>query len=72
MRAVLLMMGPFLATIHVAEAQQLTKVTKIGYLSALSPASETSRSEIIRRALRELNYIEGQNISIEYRYAQGK
>lgn len=66
------MMGPFLATIHVAEAQQLTKVTKIGYLSALSPASETSRSEIIRRALRELNYIEGQNISIEYRYAQGK
>ena len=54
------------------EAQQSTKVTRIGYLSALSPASETSRSEIIRRALRELSYIEGQNISIEYRYANGE
>jgi putative tryptophan/tyrosine transport system substrate-binding protein len=53
-------------------AQQPKKVPRIGYLSALSPASESSRSEIIRRALRELSYIEGQNISIEYRYAEGK
>jgi putative ABC transport system substrate-binding protein len=71
-KTVLLLIGFMLANIHFVEAQQLTKVTRIGYLSALSRASETSRSEIIRRALRELSYIEGQNISIEYRYAEGK
>ena len=35
-------------------------------------ASESSRAEPIRLALRELGYIEGQNIAIEYRYAEGK
>jgi putative tryptophan/tyrosine transport system substrate-binding protein len=55
-----------------AEAQQPKKVPRIGYLSALDPASESFRSEPIRQALRELGYIEGQNIAIEYRYTQGK
>ena len=55
-----------------AEAQQPKKVPRIGYLSALDPASESTRSEAIRLALRELGYIEGQNIAIEYRYAEGK
>jgi putative ABC transport system substrate-binding protein len=36
------------------------------------PAHESTRSEAIRLALRELGYIEGQNIAIEYRYAEGK
>ena len=36
------------------------------------PATESARSEAIRLALRELGYIEGQNIAIEYRYAEGK
>ena len=36
------------------------------------PASESARAEAIRLALRELGYIEGQNIAIEYRYAEGK
>jgi putative tryptophan/tyrosine transport system substrate-binding protein len=56
----------------IAEAQQPKKVPRIGYLSALDPASESFRSEPIRQALRELGYIEGQNIAIEYRYTQGK
>ena len=56
----------------VAEAQQPKKVPRIGYLSSLDPASESTRAEAIRLALRELGYIEGQNIAIEYRYAEGK
>jgi putative tryptophan/tyrosine transport system substrate-binding protein len=55
-----------------AEAQQPKKVPRIGYLSSGNPTSESARSEGIRRALRELGYIEGQNIAIEYRYAEGK
>ena len=55
-----------------AEAQQATKIPRIGYLSALDPARESARSESIRLALRELGYIEGQNIAIEYRYAEEK
>jgi len=55
-----------------AEAQQTKKVHRIGYLSGLDPAREFARSETFRLALRELGYIEGQNIAIEYRYAEGK
>ena len=56
----------------VARAQQPKKVPRIGYLSNRDPAPESTRSEAIRLALRELGYIEGQNIAIEYRYAEGK
>ena len=56
----------------VADAQQPKKVTLIGYLSSNSAATESARSEAIRLALRELGYIEGQNIAFEYRYADGK
>ena len=55
-----------------AEAQQPTKIPRIGYLSNSDPATEFTRSEPIRLALRERGYIEGQNIAIEYRYAEGK
>jgi hypothetical protein len=54
------------------EAQQPKKVSRLGYLSGLDPASESTRSEAIRMALRELGYIDGQNIAFEYRYAEGK
>ena len=56
----------------IAEAQQTGKVRRIGYLSSGNPSSESTRSEAIRLALRELGYIEGQNIATEYRYAEGK
>src|SRR4030095_5840632 len=55
-----------------AEAQELKKVPRIGYLSAVDPATDSARVEGIRLALRELGYIEGQNIAIEYRYGDGK
>ena len=54
------------------EAQQSAKVPRIGYLSPLEPVREASRAQTIRLALRELGWIEGQNIAIEYRYAEGK
>jgi putative ABC transport system substrate-binding protein len=55
-----------------AWAQQTKKVTRIGYLSNTDPARESTGSEAIRLALRGLGYIEGENITIEYRYAEGK
>ena len=48
------------------------KSTRIGYLSSQDPAYESARAEGIRLALRDLGYIEGQNIAIEYRYSEGK
>jgi putative ABC transport system substrate-binding protein len=55
-----------------ATAQQPKNVPRIGYLSNTDPASESARSEAVRLALREIGYIEGQNIAIEYRYAEGR
>jgi putative tryptophan/tyrosine transport system substrate-binding protein len=55
-----------------AEAQQATNVPRVGYLSTRDPATESARSEAVRLGLRELGYIEGQNIDIVYRYAEGK
>jgi hypothetical protein len=54
-----------------AQAQQPKKVPRIGYLVSSDPATESTRSEAIRLALRELGYIEGQNIAIEYRMGRG-
>ena len=56
----------------ITQAQQPAKVSRIGYLSNTDPASESARVEGIRLALSERGYKEGQNISIDYRYAEGK
>jgi putative ABC transport system substrate-binding protein len=56
----------------IVEAQQSKKVHRIGYLTALDAATESIRAETIRLALSELGYIEGQNIAIEFRYAERK
>jgi putative tryptophan/tyrosine transport system substrate-binding protein len=53
-----------------AEAQPPGNVLRIGYLSEQTPARESPRTEALRLALRELNYIEGQHLAIEYRYAE--
>jgi putative ABC transport system substrate-binding protein len=52
-----------------AEAQQPKKTGRIGYLSLLSPFS-SPRRESFRQGLRELGYVEGQNIVIEYKYTE--
>ncbi len=55
-----------------AEAQQPTKIPRIGYLGGASPAAISARVEAFRQGLRELGYIEGKNIVIEWRSAEGK
>jgi ABC-type uncharacterized transport system substrate-binding protein len=56
----------------VAEAQQIGKVYRIGLLSVRSSSSESTRAEAFRQGLRGLGYVEGKNIIIDYRYAEGK
>jgi len=54
------------------EAQQPKKIPRIGYLSSSSAAATSPRLEAFRHGLRELGYVEGKNIVIERRYAEGK
>ena len=54
------------------EAQQPTKIPRIAYLSPTSPSVSPARIEAFRQGLSELGYMEGKNIVIEYRYAEGK
>src|SRR5262245_31917603 len=55
-----------------AEAQQPTKVARIGFLNAPPIASIPARIDAFRQGLREVGYVEGKNIVIEYRSAEGK
>jgi len=54
------------------EAQQPTKIPRIGFLSAASPSAISARTEAFRQGLREVGYVEGKNIFIEWRSAEGK
>ena len=56
----------------IAEAQQPKKVPRIGYLSGSPPSSIAEHNEAFRQGLRELGYMEGKNIVIEWRSAEGK
>ena len=71
------LIGPTLAAMlfalcSSADAQQPKKVPRIGYLSQYDAAAESARFEPFRRALRELGYIEGKNIAIEFRGGERK
>lgn len=55
-----------------AEAQQLTKIPRSGFSKPATSVSTSARIEAFRQGLRELGYVEGKNITIEYRYADGK
>src|SRR5262245_46669572 len=61
-----------LAPFHLAQAQQPKKVPRIGVLWLYSPAIASPFAEAFRQGLRELGYIEGKNIFLEYRHAEGK
>src|SRR5215470_19870115 len=55
-----------------AEAQQPTKIRRIGYVSGSGPVTSDPRFDALRQGLRDLGYIEGKNILLEYRYAEGR
>jgi putative ABC transport system substrate-binding protein len=54
------------------QAQQPAKVYRIGYLTPVSLSANAARIEAFRQGLRELGYVEGQSIVIEWQYAEGK
>ena len=56
----------------IAASQQPTKVPRIGFLGATSASAISARLDAFRQGLRELGYVEGKNILIEYRYAEAK
>ena len=55
-----------------AEAQQPTKIPRVGYLTAVSPSVNPARHEAFRQGLGELGYVEDKNIVIEWRFRDGK
>jgi putative ABC transport system substrate-binding protein len=65
------MAGGFLAAPLAAEAQQAAKIARIGYL-ALNRAAGPHRLEAFLQGLRDLGHVEGRNVAIEYRDAEGK
>src|SRR5215471_18018718 len=55
-----------------ARAQQSGKLPIIGYLGATTPSTESQRVAALVQRLREFGWIEGRNLTIEYRYAEGR
>jgi len=61
----------FLAFCASAEAQQPTKIPRLGFLSATSPDANSARIAAFRQGLHDAGYMEGKNILIEWRWAEG-
>jgi putative ABC transport system substrate-binding protein len=70
--AILVLSALLLALNGSVDAQQPKKIYRIGYLAISDRANDSTRAEAMLLALRELGYIEGQNLTIERRYAQGR
>jgi putative ABC transport system substrate-binding protein len=70
-RRVLALTLLFVAPPLAGEGQQAPKTPRIGYLSPLSAAADAMHTEAFRQGLRDLGYIEGQNVVLETRYADG-
>jgi ABC-type uncharacterized transport system substrate-binding protein len=69
---VALLVGLALDSVHLAEGKQANQTARIGILQSGSASSSMSRIVALREGLRELGYVEGKNIIIDYRYAEGK
>ena len=68
-----ILIAAILLTVEViAESQQAKKIQRIGYLTSATREGQSARIESFRQGLRELGYVDGKNIVIEYRYAEEK
>jgi putative ABC transport system substrate-binding protein len=70
-RQLITLIGGAVAWPLAARAQQAGKVPRIGFLGMTSPSTLAARMEALRLGLRDFGYIEGTNITIEYRWAEG-
>ncbi len=70
-RELLLLLGGTLMTARGLRAQQKA-MPVIGYLSLASPGSNAPNVDAFRQGLRDTGYVEGQNVVIEYRWAEGR
>src|SRR5262245_26919176 len=61
-----------LTSVHLAQAQQPKKVPRIGLLAPFSASSDSPRRDAFLQGLRDLGYVEGKNIAIEYSYTEGE
>ena len=69
---VLLVIGFLLANIHFAQAQQAAKIPRIGFLTGAALSTQFARMDAFREGLRDLGYVEGKNIVIDWRSYEGK
>ena len=72
LKSAILICAMLLALCVPAQAQQPAKIPRIGLLVPGSQSAFSNRTDAFRQGLRELGYVEGQNIAIEYRYTEGK
>src|SRR3954454_22707848 len=61
-------LGAVLLVLAAATAAQPAKIPRVGYLAAVSASADAPRLKAFRQALRDLGYVEGQNINVEYRH----
>ena len=72
-RDAIIALGAFALCIPVASVAQAQKIPRVGVLQAFTPQNDTSWAlEDLRRGLRELGYVEGKNLQLELRWAEGK
>ena len=69
---VLTLCAMLLALCSSTQAQQPTKISRIGRLAIASQSAESARIEAFRNGMRDLGYVEGKNIVVEWRFADGK
>jgi putative tryptophan/tyrosine transport system substrate-binding protein len=70
-KIILILTTFLLTTVSISKGQPQNKVAQIGYLDARSSLSDALRTEAFRQGLRNLGYVDGKNVVIEYRYAEG-
>jgi ABC-type uncharacterized transport system substrate-binding protein len=61
-----------LCALPTTQAQQPAKISRIGWLASGSPSGVAPLTDAFRQGLRQLGYVEGKNVVVEYRYAEGK